>query len=55
MIPTLEIREFLHQYQQKLKPTFAPEEIGLDREIKLQGESTIVIINLSSPNAGSSG
>ena len=39
MRPSLEIREFLHQYQQKLQLTFASAEIGLDRHIKLSRQA----------------
>ena len=39
MTPSLEIREFLHQYQQKLQLTFASAEIGLDRQIKLSRQA----------------
>jgi HPr kinase/phosphorylase len=39
MRPSLEIREFLHQYQQKLQLTFASAEIGLDRHVKLSRQA----------------
>ena len=39
MTPSLEIHEFLHQYQQKLQLTFASAEIGLDRQIKLSRQA----------------
>lgn len=35
MSPSLEIRDFLKLYQQKLQLTFASAEIGLDRQIQL--------------------
>ena len=39
MRPSLEIREFLHQYQQKLQLTFASAEIGLNRHVKLSRQA----------------
>jgi HPr kinase/phosphorylase len=39
MRPSLEIREFLHQYQQKLQLTFASAEIGLERHVKLSRQA----------------
>ena len=35
MIPSLKISAFLNQYRQKLEPTFASAEIGLEKEIKI--------------------
>lgn len=39
MRPSLEIREFLHQFQHKLQLTFVSAEIGLDRQIKLSRQA----------------
>jgi HPr kinase/phosphorylase len=39
MTPALTIREFLNQYQQKLKLSFTSRQIGLDREIKLSRQA----------------
>lgn len=39
MRPSLEIREFLHQYQQKLQLTFASAEIGLNRHVELSRQA----------------
>ena len=39
MIPALNIREFLSQYQQKLKPDFSSRAAGLEREIKLSRQA----------------
>jgi hypothetical protein len=39
MRPSLEIREFLHQYQQKLQLTFASAEIGLNRHVRLSRQA----------------
>jgi HPr kinase/phosphorylase len=39
MTPSLKIREFLNQYQHKLKLEFTSRQIGLDREIKLSRQA----------------
>ena len=39
MIPSLKISQFLDQYQQKLKLTFASAEIGLEQEIKISRQT----------------
>ena len=39
MRPSIKIREFLNQYQQKLKLEFASSKVGLDREIQLSRQA----------------
>jgi hypothetical protein len=39
MTPSLKIRDFLKQYQHKLKLEFTSRQIGLDREIKLSRQA----------------
>ena len=39
MRPALKIRDFLDQYQQKLKLEFISRQVGLDREIQLSRQA----------------
>ena len=40
MRPSINIREFLHRYQQKLKLEFTSREVGLEREIMLSRQAS---------------